>query len=66
MQADIDTLGEMFVDLVARNRGLDASDVRDTEARCFLGDAAVKAGLADAVMSAEEALVALIEEVSAN
>jgi signal peptide peptidase SppA len=66
MQADINKLGEMFVQMVARHRGLDASDVRETEAGCFLGEDGVTAGLADAIMSAEEALVSLIEEVSTN
>lgn len=64
MQADVDTLGEMFVSLVARNRGIDASAVRETEAGCFLGENAVKAGLVDAVMPVEEALMEFIEHVN--
>ncbi|GBQ69678.1 bacteriophage minor capsid protein C [Ameyamaea chiangmaiensis NBRC 103196] len=51
MQADIDTMGELFVDTVARNRGLRASDVRGFQARTFLGAEGVTAGLANAVMS---------------
>lgn len=61
MQADINRLGDMFVALVARNRGLDPEAVRATEAGVFLGEASVKAGLADAVMAPDEAFQALIE-----
>lgn len=64
IQADVDTLGEMFVELVARNRGLDAAAIRKMEAGCFLGEAGVEAGLADAVMSPDEAFLALLVEVS--
>lgn len=63
MQADVDTLGEMFVNLVARNRGIEASTVRETEAGCFLGEDGIKAGLADAVMPVEQALLEFIDHV---
>ena len=63
-QADIDKMGEMFVDLVARNRGLAASKVRGTEAGCFLGELGVTAGLADEVLSPDEAFVSLRDQVS--
>ena len=64
MQADIDTLGELFVDTVARNRGLAASKVRAMQAGTFLGAAGVEAGLADGVMSADEAFLAILDEVA--
>ncbi|WP_024340993.1 S49 family peptidase [Bradyrhizobium japonicum] len=64
MQADVDTLGEMFVDLVARNRGIEASTVRETEAACFLGEDGIKAGLADAAMPVDQALLEFIEHVN--
>ncbi len=63
-QADIDLMGEMFVDLVARNRGMAASKVRGTQAGCFLGELGVTAGLADEVLSPDEAFVSLREEIS--
>ena len=63
-QSDVDLMGEMFVDLVARNRGLAASKVRATQAGCFLGAAGVTAGLADEVLSPDEAFVSLREEIS--
>ena len=62
-QSDIDLMGEMFVDLVARNRGLAASKVRATQAGCFLGESGVTAGLADEVLSPDEAFVSLREAI---
>ena len=49
MQAEIDRLYELFVATVARNRGLDAKTVRETQAACYYGEDAVKHGLADQV-----------------
>ena len=63
MQADIDTLGGMFVALVARNRGLDPDAVRATEAGHFLGQAAVDLGLADAVMPTDAAFRAVLSSL---
>jgi signal peptide peptidase SppA len=63
-QADINEMGEMFVDLVARNRDLAASKVRGMQAGCFLGGGGVTAGLADEVLSPDEAFVSLREEIS--
>lgn len=59
-QADIDALGEQFVTLVTRNRGLDADAIRATQAETCLGDCAVTLGLADAVMPPHDALADLI------
>jgi ClpP class serine protease len=64
IQQDIDTMGELFVETVARNRGIAAEKVRATEAGCFLGAAGVEQGLADGVMSPDEALLSLIEEIA--
>ena len=64
MQVEVDQLGEMFVGMVARNREISAARVRNTEAGTFLGDAGVKAGLADAVASPQEAFAALLEAIS--
>ena len=51
IQAIIDADYELFVNLVARNRGLNPSDVRAQEAGLYYGKAAVDAGLIDAVQS---------------
>ncbi len=64
MQADVDAMGELFVATVARNRGLRARTVRDTEAGTFLGRDAVRAGLADAVMAPDDAFLALMDAVT--
>lgn len=64
MQADIDTLGEMFVELVARGRGLTTAEVRKTQAGVFLGAAGKDQGLADEVMSPDEAFLALVRAQS--
>ncbi|MFT8897089.1 MAG: S49 family peptidase [Acetobacter sp.] len=58
-QETIDRLGEMFVQLVARNRNLDPQKIRDMKAETFLGEDGVKLGLADAVMSPDAALLDL-------
>lgn len=63
-QANIDTIGEMFVDLVARNRGVSASSIRAMEAGSFLGDAGVRSGLADAVMTPDAAFRALLASIA--
>lgn len=54
-QKDIDTIGGMFEAMVARNRGLSAAKIRDMEAGTFLGTEGVTVGLADEVMSPDEA-----------
>lgn len=56
IQADIDYLYGIFVDTVARNRGLEANAVRATEADTFRADEALEAGLADFVGPLDNAL----------
>ena len=55
LQAEIDRLYGLFVDTVARNRGMPAEAVRATEARRYFGEGAVAAGLADAVFPFDQA-----------
>jgi len=62
-QADVDRMGELFVELVARNRGLSPDAVRGTEANTFLGALGVDSGLADAVMAPDEAFRELLSEL---
>lgn len=59
-QADIDAMGELFVDTVARNRGLAPAAVRRTEAGWFRGEEGVRLGLADAVMAPDAAFADLV------
>lgn len=63
MLADVDAMGELFEDTVARNRGLAASKVKAMQAGTFLGANGVAAGLADAVMAPDAAYRALLTEL---
>ncbi|MDR3513774.1 MAG: S49 family peptidase [Caulobacteraceae bacterium] len=63
LQVDIDALGELFVETVARNRDLSVKAVRDMQAATYLGAAGVRAGLADAVMAPSDAFRALLAEL---
>ena len=56
LQAEVNRLYGLFVDTVARNRGMTPDAVRATEAGLFFGDDAVKAGLADGVGTVESTI----------
>lgn len=62
-QADVDEMGELFVETVARNRNLSVETVRKTQATTFLGAAGVEIGFADAVMAPDEAFESLLVEL---
>ncbi|AZO38765.1 MULTISPECIES: S49 family peptidase [unclassified Mesorhizobium] len=61
LQAEVDAFYESFLATVARGRGnrLTAAAARKTEARTFIGQAAVDAGIADRVGSFESVLADL-------
>ena len=59
-QADIDYAGDLFVETVARNRGLKASEVKATEAATYVGPAGVAIGLADSVAAPDTAFADLL------
>ena len=59
LQTEVDRVYALFVETVARNRGLTANAVRATEARLFFGEDAVRAGLADEVGTMRSAFAAL-------
>lgn len=63
-QADIDTMGELFVNTVARNRKIAASAVRDTQAATYLGEQGVAQRLADIVAAPDAAFRALLAELA--
>jgi signal peptide peptidase SppA len=63
-QADINTMGELFVETVARNRNIAASTVRDTQAVTYLGAEGVAMGLADVVAAPDAAFRALVAELA--
>ena len=63
MQQSVDTLGKMFVEMVARNRNLPRSAVRGLEGGTLLGKAGVRAGLADEVAAPTEAFLSLLDSL---
>jgi len=65
-QRDVFAAYDLFVRAVARNRGISESDVRKTEAGVFAGQAAVDAGLADAVADWPEAVALVVEHLNAG
>ena len=66
LKAEVHRIYGLFVETVARHRGIEASAVRDTEAGLFFGQAAVAMGLADAIGSFDEALAQLHASLSPN
>lgn len=66
LKAEVNRIYGLFVETVARQRGIEASAVRDTEAGLFFGQAAVAMGLADAVGTFDDALAQLLASLSPN
>jgi len=54
LQGIIDGYYERFVETVSEGRGLDPEDVRETEARIYLGDDAAELGLVDSLGTRED------------
>lgn len=65
VQAEVGRLYEMFVETVARNRGLSVEAVQATEASVYFGADAVAAGLADRVGTLADVLAGLPERIAA-
>lgn len=63
-QSEINTMGELFVSTVARNRNISINSVRDTQAATYLGADGVSQGLADIVMAPDAAFRALLAEIA--
>lgn len=63
IQADVDALYDLFVDLVSQHRGMEAAKIRDTKARVYRGRDALRTGLADEFGTFDEALYALADHV---
>lgn len=63
-QSDIDTMGNLFVSTVARNRNISEKSVRDTQAATYMGAAGVSQGLADKVMAPDAAFRELLAEIN--
>ena len=63
-QAEINIIGELFVDTVARNRGIAASAVKATQAGTYMGAAGISVGLADAARAPDAAFRALLADLA--
>ncbi|MFM0306268.1 S49 family peptidase [Paraburkholderia sp. RL17-383-BIF-A] len=63
IQDDVDKMGELFCETVARNRNLPVEKVRGMQAGTFLGAAGIKAGLADVIAAPDEAFKTLLAEL---
>lgn len=62
-QADVDTMGDLFAETAARNRGMKVSQVKATQATTYMGASGVDVGFADAVMAPDEAFRTLLSEL---
>ena len=65
-QGMVDDAHEIFVKMVARNRGMTPQAVRDTQAGIYFGKKAVEAGLADAVMPWTKALDTISKNIKSS
>lgn len=66
IQTNINKSYAKFVTLVATNRGMDAKDVRDTEALTYNAEDALELGLIDAVATPQAAIAAFLTELSGS
>ncbi len=63
IQADVDYYYGLFIEAVARNRRLQPAALRDTEARIYIGQNALAAGLADRVETPDQAIARLATQI---
>jgi signal peptide peptidase SppA len=63
LQAEVDQAGELFVETVARNRGMTTAKVKATEAGTFSGPAGVEIGFADSVAAPDAAFADLLSSL---
>lgn len=66
IQKSVDKSGATFVNVVARNRSMDAGKVKDTEARVYRAEEAQSLGLIDTVASPAQAMQVLFDELSGS
>lgn len=64
VQSHIDETYQLFVETVARNRGLDTKQVIDTKAGLFFGKSGVLSGLSDQVASANDAFREIVSSTT--
>lgn len=63
LNAELDDLYLLFVEKVARNRGLSVETVMDTEAKTYRGQKAIDAGLADKLMYPQDAINSIAQAI---
>ena len=63
-QEDIDEVGKLFADTVARNRGISSDSILSLQAATFQGQSGIEKGLADSVMAPDAAFLALLETLA--
>lgn len=66
MKRSVDASRKNFAELVASGREMDVQAVLDTEARCYRADDALRIGLIDAVATPQQAVLALLGELSGS
>lgn len=64
IQEEVNHVYELFIQTVAKHRALSAAEIRGTEAALFFGNEAVKAKLADEVLSRQDALGQFTETIA--
>ncbi|HEX7853866.1 MAG TPA: S49 family peptidase [Sphingobium sp.] len=64
LQADVDDVGQLFIDTVARNRAMSVTRVADTQAGTFQGAKGVDIGFADAVAAPDDAFRGLLKQLN--
>lgn len=64
IQARVDEIYDLFLTTVSLGRGKSKDQFQATEAKTFMGEAAVGAGLADSVMSPNEAVQAFLDHLA--
>ena len=66
IQRGVDASRDKFVSVVARNRGMDESTVKGTQAAIYRAEEALEIGLVDEVATPQHAVAALIIELSGS
>jgi ClpP class serine protease len=66
IQRDVSYHANLFIEAVARHRGLSEDEVRATQARCYLPPEALELGLIDAVQTPTEAVADFFNELTSD